>query len=84
MTISSAGFSGSSPESKEGALIDAGLDLGIFEKRGTWLSFNGTQVGQGRDAARENLRKDPELAKQIREAILKKYEEKSQPSEAKA
>lgn len=70
--------------SKEGSLIDAGLDLGIFEKRGTWLSFNGTQVGQGRDAARENLRKDPELAQQIREAILKKYEEKNHPAEAKS
>ena len=65
--------------SKEGALIDAGLDLGIFEKRGTWLSFQGTQVGQGRDAARENLRKDPELAQKIREAVLQKYNEKTQP-----
>ncbi|MBR6023149.1 MAG: recombinase RecA [Kiritimatiellae bacterium] len=65
--------------SKAGALIDAGLDAGVFEKRGTWISFEGEQVGQGRDAARDNLKNDPALAERVREAILAKHAAKSAP-----
>ena len=65
--------------SKAGALIDAGLDCGVFEKRGTWISFNGEQLGQGRDAARDNIKNDPALAARIREAILAKHAEKNAP-----
>jgi recombination protein RecA len=67
--------------SKEGAVIDAANDLGLLDKRGTWLSFEGQQIGQGRDAARNNLKEDPELLEKIREAVLAKHAEHSaQPS----
>ena len=67
--------------SKEGAVIDAANDLGLLDKRGTWLSFDGQQVGQGRDAARDNLRQDPALLAKIRDAVLAKHAEHgSKPS----
>ena len=61
--------------SREGAVIDAANDLGLLDKRGTWLSFDGQQVGQGRDAARDNLRTDPALMAKIRDAVLAKHAE---------
>lgn len=61
--------------SKEGAVIDAANDLGLFEKRGTWLSYEGQQIGQGRDAARDNLRNDPALMAKIRDAVIAKHAE---------
>ena len=45
--------------SKEGAVIDAANDLGLLDKRGTWLSFEGQQVGQGRDSAATTCAKIP-------------------------
>jgi len=63
--------------SREGSILDAALDAGLLEKRGTWLYFNGQQVGQGRDAARENLRKEPEMFQKLVDAIMA---EKSAPS----
>ena len=67
--------------SKEGAVIDAANDLGLLDKRGTWLSFDGQQVGQGRDAARDNLRQDPALMAKIRDAVIAKHAEHgSKPS----
>ena len=59
--------------SKEGAVIDAANDLGLLDKRGTWLSYEGQQVGQGRDAARDNLRQDPVLLAKIRDAVIAKH-----------
>ncbi len=67
--------------SKEGAVIDAANDLGLLDKRGTWLSYDGQQVGQGRDAARDNLRQDPALLAKIRDAVIAKHAEHgSKPS----
>ncbi len=67
--------------SKEGAVIDAANDLGLLDKRGTWLSFDGQQIGQGRDAARDNLRQDPALLAKIRDAVIAKHAEHgSKPS----
>ncbi|NCD23672.1 MAG: recombinase RecA [Spartobacteria bacterium] len=61
--------------SKEGAVIDAANDLGLLDKRGTWLSYDGQQIGQGRDAARDNLRQDPALLAKIRDAVVAKHAE---------
>ncbi|NCC93777.1 MAG: recombinase RecA [Opitutae bacterium] len=67
--------------SKEGAVIDAANDLGLLDKRGTWLSYEGQQLGQGRDAARENLRGDPDLLAKLRDAVIAKHaEHSSKPS----
>ncbi|HEX6511855.1 MAG TPA: recombinase RecA [Chloroflexota bacterium] len=55
--------------SKEGGLLDVGLELGIIEKSGSWLSYNEMRLGQGREAARDFLRRSPDVAGQIEEDI---------------
>lgn len=56
--------------SNVGSLIDMALEKGVLEKRGSWLSFNGNQLAQGRDAAKEALRADENLYREIEEATL--------------
>ena len=58
-----------------GSVVDAGITYGLFEKRGSWLSFDGQHVGQGRDSARDALKADPELAAKIVEKIKAKARE---------
>ena len=58
--------------SKEGEIIDMGLDLGIIERAGTWYSYKGKQLGQGRDNARKFLEENKEIAKEIEIEIKKK------------
>lgn len=53
-----------------GSLIDVALEKGVLEKRGSWLSFNGNQLAQGRDAAKEALKADPKLYQEVEEATL--------------
>ncbi len=55
--------------SKEGGLLDVGLELGIIEKSGSWLSYNELRLGQGREAARDFLRRSPDIAAQIEDDI---------------
>lgn len=56
--------------SNVGSLIDIALEKGVLEKRGSWLSFNGNQLAQGRDAAKEALRADENLYREIETATL--------------
>ena len=56
--------------SNVGSLIDIALEKCVIEKRGSWLSFNGNQLAQGRDAAKEALKADGNLYKEIEEATL--------------
>ena len=56
--------------SNVGSLIDVALEKGVLEKRGSWLSFNGNQLAQGRDAAKEALKNDPNLYSEIETATL--------------
>jgi recombination protein RecA len=58
-----------------GSIIDAAIQYGLVEKRGSWLSFDGQQLGQGREAARDNLHNDPELAKTMMEKVKAKVQE---------
>jgi recombination protein RecA len=48
--------------SYEGDLVDLGVEKGLVEKSGTWLSYNGERLGQGRDNAKEFLATHPEVA----------------------
>ncbi len=57
--------------SREGGLIDVGLELGMLTKKGAFIYFNDAIVAQGRDAARMALQENHKLAKQIEDAILK-------------
>ena len=56
---------GSEGISKEGEIIDIGVQLGIIDKSGAWYSYNGDRIGQGKDNSREFLREHPELANEI-------------------
>ncbi len=57
---------------KAGSIIDAGLNLEVVQKSGTWLSFNNEKIGQGREAAITALRENPKLADEIEKEIRKK------------
>lgn len=52
-----------------GEIVDAGIGWGIIKKSGSWFSYNGSQVGQGRDAVREFLNDNLEVAKEIEKKI---------------
>ena len=52
-----------------GGILDVGIDLGVVDKKGAWLQFQGELIGQGRESARQALTDKPELAQKIIEAI---------------
>ncbi|HEY4300965.1 MAG TPA: recombinase RecA [Candidatus Didemnitutus sp.] len=58
--------------SQSGSLLDLGLDRKVLEKKGAWIAFNGELVGQGREAAKEALKQNPELAAKVKAGILDK------------
>lgn len=62
--------------SKIGSLIDMGVELGIVDKKGAWFSYGTTRLGQGREAAREELKKNPSLIQEIEQKILQACKEK--------
>ena len=55
---------------KEGEIIDLGVDLGIVKKSGAWFSYDGTKLGQGRDAAKQMVLDNPELAEELEAKIM--------------
>jgi recombination protein RecA len=55
--------------SREGEIIDMGVTARILEKSGAWYAYNGEKIGQGRDNAREFLRENPELAREIENKV---------------
>ena len=58
--------------SREGDLLDHGLDKGLIEKNGTWLSFGGERLGQGRENARLFLKENTDIREKL-EAALRKH-----------
>src|SRR3954469_11101767 len=58
--------------SSTGALLDLALEQGIVEKRGSWLSYKGSQLAQGRDAAKDILKNDEALYGEIEAAVKEK------------
>ena len=55
--------------SKEGEIIDMGVELNLVEKSGAWYSYNGERIGQGRDNVREFLKEHTEVASAIEAAV---------------
>src|SRR5438270_1735503 len=55
--------------SREGSLIDIGVDLGIVKKSGAWYTYDGEQLGQGRENAKSFLIEDPEIMVEVSERI---------------
>lgn len=62
--------------SRMGSILDLGVDFGIIDKKGTWFSMGTTRLGQGREAARDELKNNPDLAADIEKQILDKCIEK--------
>jgi len=60
--------------SREGDLIDLGVDKGVLEKSGTWISFNGERMGQGRENARVFLKEHKDIREKLETALRKKLE----------
>ncbi|MEM1282935.1 MAG: recombinase RecA [Chlamydiota bacterium] len=63
--------------SRTGSAIDMGVDFGVIEKRGAWFSYNGERLGQGREAVREEMKKNPQLLEEIEHKILTILREKN-------
>ena len=58
--------------SREGGLIDMGVEEGIVKKSGAWFTYDGDQLGQGKENARRFLKDNPDLANEIEQHILTK------------
>ena len=63
--------------SSVGSLLDLATEYDIIQKRGSWFSYNGSQIAQGRDAAKEALKSNPELYAEIEEQVKAKMDEKT-------
>ena len=61
--------------SRIGEIIDLGVQFEIIAKNGSWFSYNGTKLGQGKDATRDVLRDNPELCEEITAKIYEKMGE---------
>ena len=55
--------------SREGEIIDLGVEARIVEKAGSWYSYNGEKIGQGKDNAREFLKENADLAHEIENKV---------------
>jgi recombination protein RecA len=60
--------------SREGDLIDLGVENGLLEKSGTWISFGGERMGQGRENARVFLKENRDIREKLETALRKKLE----------
>ena len=62
--------------SRSGEIIDLGAELGIIKKSGSWYSYNDTKLGQGRDAAKQCIQDNPELAEELEGLIFAALKDK--------
>lgn len=63
--------------SKAGEIVDLGVELGIIQKSGSWFSYNGQKLAQGRDAAKAMILDNPELAEELEEKIMEGLKEQA-------
>ena len=56
--------------SKVGEILDLGVEHGIIQKSGSWFSYNGSKLSQGRDAVKALLKDNPELCEEIEAQIM--------------
>ena len=57
--------------SREGSLLDMAVDMTIIKKSGAWFTYDGEQLGQGRENAKTFLTNNPEIMMEISEKVLK-------------
>lgn len=60
--------------SKEGNILDMGVNLDIIEKSGSWFSYNGNRIGQGRENVKQYLLDNPEVMKEVEQKIRDNFE----------
>ena len=70
--------------SREGEIIDMGVNAKILEKSGSWYAYNGEKIGQGKDNAREFLRENPDLAVEIENKVREAVGIRTLPTDGKA
>lgn len=58
--------------SKSSEIVELGVNLGVLDKSGAWISYNGTRIGQGRDNARATIDNDPSLSAELEAKIKEK------------
>lgn len=61
--------------SKVGEILDLGVEYGIIQKSGSWFSYNGSRLAQGRDASKALLKDNPELCEELEAQIMQKIKE---------
>ncbi|MDE6416159.1 MAG: recombinase RecA [Duncaniella sp.] len=61
--------------SRSGEIIDLGVNTGVITKSGSWFSYDGTKIAQGRDAAKRAIQDNPELAAELEEKIMAALQE---------
>jgi recombination protein RecA len=61
--------------SSVGSLLDLALEMELIQKRGSWFAYNGAQLAQGRDAAKEALRADEALYTELSDKVREKLDE---------
>jgi len=57
-----------------GSLLDMGIELGIIDKSGSWISYGDLKLGQGKDNARQFLKENEKAAKEIENKIRESFE----------
>lgn len=61
--------------SRVGEIVDLGVEYGIIQKSGSWFSYNDTRLAQGRDATKQVIKDNPELAEELEAKIMEKIKE---------
>ena len=59
--------------SKEGNILDMAVNLDIVEKAGSWFSYNGERIGQGRENVKKYLKENPEMLEEIEEKVRENF-----------
>jgi recombination protein RecA len=60
--------------SRTGSVLDLGIEHKILEKKGAWIAYNGQLIGQGREAAKDYLMKNPKVLEELQKTILEKVQ----------
>jgi recombination protein RecA len=59
--------------SKSGEIVDLGVELNVIQKSGSWFSYNGNKLGQGRDSVKQLIEDNPELMEELEKKIKEKF-----------
>ena len=65
-----------------GDILDTATDIGIIEKAGSWYSYNGERIGQGRENVKTYLEEHPDVLEDVRARVMKHFDDSKQPADA--